>query len=67
MTRGEDGEVKGNRRKVMLVHRQTYSNTLLIRWIQPLIWKMNLSRHLDIVIIKVRKMDAFRGHTDASI
>ena len=58
MTRVEDGKShrdKGNKRKVILVYMQTYSYTLLIKWIYPFIQKMNPSKYLDIVIIKVNQ------------
>ena len=56
MIRGEDEEsnhYKGNKRKVMPVYVQIYSNTLLIKWTHPFTKKMNPSRYLDTVIIKV--------------
>ena len=58
MTRVEDGKHhhdKGNKRKVMLVYMQTHSYALLIKWIYPFIQKMNPSKNIDIVIIKVNQ------------
>ena len=42
-------------RKVMLVYMQTHSCTLLSKWVYPCIQKMNPSKNLDIVIIKVNQ------------
>ena len=58
MTRVEDGKShpdKGNKRKMILVYMQTYSYTLLIKWIYPFIQEINPSKYLGIVIIKVNQ------------
>ena len=67
MTRGKDGEGnhnKENKREVTLVHKQTYVNTSLPRWIHPFIWKINPSSHPDIAIAKVNQEN---GHSYGNI
>ena len=40
---------------MILVYMQTYSYTLLIKWIYPFMQKINPSKYLGIVIIKVNQ------------